>query len=146
MAMTPEELERHLRDDLRRLGKRLDGEGFCRELYQTLANHQWRHPIFQEDVHVAPSWKRIEEIINELRVERGEQPMVLAQTGGEGTESEWVLEHLERLEWQGTLLDTSEHDDEHVESPQDAPRTLPSDRFATAHEEAEQERKRRIRT
>jgi hypothetical protein len=144
--MTPEELERHFRDDLRRLGRLLEDEDFCRELYQTLANHKWRHPVVAGDVQIALSWKRIEEIINELRVERGEQPMTLAQTGGEGTESPWALEQLEHLGWSGGPLDPSEHDDAHVESPPDPSRMPPADRFAKAHEEAEQERRRRIRT
>jgi hypothetical protein len=143
MTTPPTALERALVADLRSLGDRLADEKFCHELYRTLTDTAWRRE--GDDGHVALSWKRVEEIVNELRGERGRPPLALAQTGGEGTLADTVVAELGRLGWRGAPADTSEHDPAHVWSGHDEPRTPPSDRFAEAHEAAEAERRRKIR-
>jgi hypothetical protein len=144
MATTPEDLEQYLRRDLRKLDQRLVDAEFCGDLYRTLANHIWRRSGV-DDVHVSLSWGRTEQLVNDLRGEVGRPPMTLAQTGGEGFETDDVVRELEGLGWYGTPLDASRHDDQHVSNPEGAPYTPPSDeRFAKAHEEAEEERRRRV--
>jgi hypothetical protein len=118
---TPEELERRLLEDLDRLGDRLTDEKFCRELYRALADRRWFPPDARGGEHVALSWKRAEELINELRVKRGRPAMVLAQTGGEGQLDRTVADELGRLGWRSELLDTSEHDPAHLASHEDPP-------------------------
>ena len=118
---TPEELERRLREDLDRLGDRLIDEKFCRELYRGLTDRRWFPPDAVGDEHVALSWKRAEELINELRIKRGRPAMVLAQTGGEGELDPTVAEELGRLGWRSEPLDTSDHDPGHLDSHEDPP-------------------------
>jgi hypothetical protein len=118
---TPEELERRLMEDLDRLGDRPIDEKFCRELYRGLTDRRWFPPDAVGDEHVALSWKRAEELINELRVKRGRPAMVLAQTGGEGELDPTVAEELGRLGWRSEPLDTSDHDPGHLDSHEDPP-------------------------
>jgi membrane protein DedA with SNARE-associated domain len=143
MARTAEDLERRLRADLARLDDRLVDADFCGRLYRTLANRTWSRRG-DDGVHVALSWKRTEELVNGLRRDRGEPPLVLAQTGGEGFAHPRVMAELERLGWTGGPLNTGRHDDAHLDSPEDEPRTPPMDRFAKAHADAERERRRTI--
>jgi hypothetical protein len=118
---TPEELEHRLVEDLDRLGDRLIDEKFCRELYRGLTDRRWFPPDAVGDEHVALSWKRAEELINELRIKRGRPAMVLAQTGGEGELDPTVAEELGRLGWRSEPLDTSDHDPGHLDSHEDPP-------------------------
>jgi hypothetical protein len=118
---TPEELEGLLLEDLDRLGDRLTDEKFCRELYRGLTERRWFPPGARAGEHVALSWKRAEELINELRVKRGRPAMVLAQTGGEGELDPTVADELGRLGWRSEPLDTSEHDPAHLASHEDPP-------------------------
>jgi hypothetical protein len=118
---TPEELEHRLVEDLDRLGDRMIDEKFCRELYRGLTDRRWFPPDAVGDEHVALSWKRAEELINELRIKRGRPAMVLAQTGGEGELDPTVAEELGRLGWRSEPLDTSDHDPGHLDSHEDPP-------------------------
>jgi hypothetical protein len=118
---TPEELEHRLVEDLDRLGDRPIDEKFCRELYRGLTDRRWFPPDAVGDEHVALSWKRAEELINELRIKRGRPAMVLAQTGGEGELDPTVAEELGRLGWRSEPLDTSDHDPGHLDSHEDPP-------------------------
>jgi hypothetical protein len=112
-AVDAEALERTLRDDLRRVRARFADEKFMMELYRGLTNRAWRK-VGGPDGHVALSWSRAEELVNELRREVGEPPLELAQSGGEGDVSPTVAEELAALGWVSTPLETSEHDEGHV--------------------------------
>lgn len=151
MSAPGDPLERELVRDLSEAPERLADAKFATELYRALANTTWRKPGGGEG-HVSLSWRRAEEVVNELRREVGEEPLTLAQTGGEGEVSDLVGGELQRLGWRSRPLDTSTEDPEHSESPPSPP---PADRGAAgagaedpgdwerrAHEEAEQERLR----
>ena len=56
------------------------------------------------------------ELINDLRKRRSRPPLTLAQTGGEGEVSSTVGAELGALGWSSTELNTSRHDDEHLDS------------------------------
>jgi hypothetical protein len=118
---TPEELEQRLLEDLDQLGDRLIDEKFCRELYRGLTDRRWIPPDAHGGEHVALSFKRAEELINELRARRGRPPMVLAQTGGEGELDPTPAAELGRLGWRSEPLDTSAHDPAHLASHEDPP-------------------------
>jgi hypothetical protein len=53
------------------------------DLYRALANRTWHHEEATGG-HVALSWRRAEEVVNDLRATVGAAPLTLAQTGGEG--------------------------------------------------------------
>jgi hypothetical protein len=106
-----------LQADMQRLGDRMRDEKFSTELYRALADNKWS----KEGETVALSWKRAEELINAVRRGLGEKPLVLAQTGGEGTVDRSVREEFEPLGWQIAPLDTSRHDPAHLDSPEDPP-------------------------
>ena len=125
MSITAEQLEHALRRDLQRLVPRIDDQDLWEGLYTTLANWTWRHQGSAEG-HVALSWKRTEELINDLRAGAGLPPMTLAQTGGEGIPDPTITGELDRLGWEASPLDTSRHDDNHLDSPEDEPRTPPN--------------------
>ena len=152
MANDVHRLELELVDDLATIGDQIVGEDLSRELYRTLTNMRCSKRGW--DGHVSLSWRRVEEIVNAIREARGHEPMTLAQTGGEGEPSPRALEALERLGWTCRPLDTSRHDDAHVDSPEDPPPPDTGERLAPvdpetagweerAHEEAERERRRR---
>jgi hypothetical protein len=106
-----------LQADMQRLGDRMRDEKFCFELYRALADNKWT----KEGESVALSWKRAEELINAVRRGLGVEPLVLAQTGGEGTVDRTIREAFEPLGWRIEPLDTSEHDPAHLDSPEDEP-------------------------
>ncbi|WP_205698278.1 hypothetical protein [Conexibacter sp. SYSU D00693] len=144
-TVTPEELERTLQADLRRLGDRLVDADFAGQLYRGLAGRTWHRSAHADGTHVALSWKRAEEVVNALRAERGEDPLELAQTGGESFLSQAVAHELASLGWASKELNTSRHDDAHRDSPPDEPRTAPDEeRFARAHEEADATRRSEV--
>ena len=144
MTTSAEELLDALRADLRRLDQRLDDADFAGQLYRGLANRTWRRDGAGDGTHVALSWKRAEELINQLRGERGHDELTLAQTGGEGEVSGAVTEELTRLGWRSQPLNTDRDDPAHVESARDEPRTPPNEGLMEeAHAEAEQERFRK---
>jgi hypothetical protein len=117
---TTVELERELVRDVDQLGDRLVDAKFCGELYRALTNNIWRKDG-GPDGHVSLSWSRAEEIVNELRERRGEEPMELAQTGDEGEISETAGTELDRLGWHATALNTGRHDDQHASKPESPP-------------------------
>ncbi|HKP88490.1 MAG TPA: hypothetical protein VJT75_00810 [Thermoleophilaceae bacterium] len=106
-----------LQADLQRAGDRMRDEKFCRELYRALADNRWT----KEGESVALSWKRAEELINAVRRGLGEEPMTLAQTGGEGTVDSTIRKVFEPWGWTIEPLDTSEQADDHLASPEDPP-------------------------
>ena len=152
MTLAPDVLEERLERDIDSLGDRLDDEKFCTELYRALADVKWEHG---DDGAVAVSWKRAEEIINAARAKRNRPALTLAQTGGEGRLDDDVTEPLGAHGWTPHPLDTGRHDDAHVDSPEDPPPPDAGARHAPvsdpkawereAHEEAEAERRRRLR-
>jgi len=109
--------EQQLIDDLATLRDRLTDEKFSRELYGALAGGH----LTKDGQAVAPSWGRAEEIVNQLRQQAGREPLVLAQTGGEGEASDLVLGELERLGWRWRRRDTSTHDPDHASRPESPP-------------------------
>ena len=103
--------------DLQDVGDRMRDEKFCRELYRALADNKWS----KEGEAVALSWKRAEELINAVRRGLGEKPLTLAQTGGEGTVDRTIREEFAPRGWTIEPLDTSEHQEVHLASPEDPP-------------------------
>jgi hypothetical protein len=106
-----------LQSDIESLGDRIRDEKFARELYRALADNKWS----KDGETVALSWKRAEELIDAIRRGRGAQPLVLAQTGGEGTVDRTIREVFEPLGWTIEPLDTKSHDPAHLDSPEDEP-------------------------
>lgn len=146
--MTTEELERHLTADLATLGDRFVDEEFCSDLYRALAGNALRPAGDGESGRLSLSWKRAENLVNELRERAGREPMPLAQTGDEGEVSRTIADELRRLDWVLRARDSTEHDDAHLASPHDSPpagqgeRRAPVDAEETsweqrAHEEAD---------
>jgi hypothetical protein len=113
----PEVALQLLQADMQAVGDRMRDEKFCRELYRALADNKWT----KEGETAALSWKRAEELINAVRRGLGEQPLTLAQTGGEGTVDRTIREEFEPRGWTIEPLDTSEHEDVHLPSPEDPP-------------------------
>jgi hypothetical protein len=147
MAITAELLEQKLRHDLRHhLADRLSRDDkFVRELYQGLTNRVWRRKGHDDgDVHIALSWERAEELVDDVLKELGKAPVALAQTGGEGTLTDDVEQELGGRGWVSEPLDTSRHDDQHLGSPEDQPVTPPQDTLREGHQAAEEELRRRI--
>ena len=106
-----------LQADMQRVGDRMRDEKFSTELYRALADNKWS----KDGETVALSWKRAEELINAVRRGLGEEPLALAQTGGEGTVDRSVREEFEPLGWTIAPLDTGRNDPAHLGSPEDPP-------------------------
>lgn len=150
-----EALERELKDDLATLDERFADEEFSTELYRALANSTWRKEGGREG-HVALSWSRAEELVNELRKRHGQEPLALVQTGGEGEVSGLVSDELAGLGWSARPLDTSRRDPAHLDHPESAPPREQGERQAPvgdssewerrAHEEADANRRHRTAT
>jgi hypothetical protein len=140
MPMTTDQLERHLLNDLQTLGDLVADESFYEELYRALAGTRW-FLDGEDGGHVAFSWKRAEEAVNILRSEHGREPLVLAQTGGEGEVSDRVAGALEQLGWQPRPA-TAGHDDAHVDAEPERPQgaTEPPEWRRQADAEAERNR------
>ncbi|HWT23301.1 MAG TPA: hypothetical protein VN213_07325 [Solirubrobacteraceae bacterium] len=142
-----ETAERQLLGDLASLGERFADEEFSTELYRALAGGH----LTKDGAAVAPSWSRAEEMVNRLRGERGQEPLTLAQTGGEGEASDLVRGELERLGWRWRPRDTGTRDPDHAGKPagspppqdageRQAPISDPHEWERRAHEEAEHAR------
>ncbi len=112
----PESLERELLTDLHTIDDRFTDEEFSSDLYRALTTTTWRKPGGPEG-HVSFSFKRAEELVNELRAEQQRPPLTLAQTGGEGEVSRVVDDELGRLGWTHAPLNTSRDDDTHLGRP-----------------------------
>jgi hypothetical protein len=130
----PETLEQRLAADLRSLADDLLNDNQTRDLYRALTRTRWS----RGDGAVSLSFTAAEELLNELRDELGQPALDLAQTGGEGDVEDWVAEALAEHGWAVEPLDTSRHDDAHLESAGGAPPTEPQDTLADAHREADE--------
>ncbi len=117
----PEETEQELERDLGELSDAVREDAFAAELYRGLVNHRLVDPDDPRRRQVALSWRRAEEVVNGLRRHAGEEPLTLAQTGGEGSLTDRVEEALTRLGWSVRPLDTSSHDPGHVSEPNSPP-------------------------
>jgi hypothetical protein len=106
-----------LQADLQDVGDRMRDEKFCRELYRALADNTWA----KDGEAVALSWKRAEELINAVRRGLGEEPLTLAQTGGEGDVDRTIRAEFEPRGWAIEPLDTSTRQEAHLGSPEDPP-------------------------
>ena len=146
-----EALEGELWRDLETLEQRFADEEFSTELYRALTNNLWRKDGGPQG-HLTLSWGRAEKIVNSLRVRFGEQPLTLAQTGGEGEVSDVVGDELGRLGWRSQPLNTERHDPSHLGEPASPPPPDHGERRAPvdptewedrAHTEAEEQRLRR---
>ena len=100
------------------------------------------------------SWKRAEGLVNSVRDGAGLEPLALDQSGDEGRPTPRVQQALADLHWEREDLNTSRHDDAHLDSPRDPPPADTGERLAPAdpetarweeraHEEADRERLRR---
>jgi hypothetical protein len=144
-----EQVELELCRDLETLDERFTDEEFSSDVYRALASTVWHKPGNGED-RVSVSWKRAEEIVNELRARHGRDPLPLAQTGGEGEISSLVAKEIGRLGWEPQPLDTGSADAEHQTRPKSPPPADQGERHAPvedphawerlAREEAEQNR------
>jgi hypothetical protein len=112
-----EETEQDLERDLGELSDAVREDAFAGELYRGLANHRLVDPGDPERRQVALSWRRAEDVVNRLRRHVGEEPLTLAQTGGESWLTERVEAALTGLGWSVRPLDTSSHDPSHVSEP-----------------------------
>ena len=101
---------------------------------------------------MALSWQRAEQSINQLREAEGDEPLTLAQTGGEGWLSDAVREELARRGWTSEPLDTDAEQPEHLsDEPLPPPRdqgerrapSEPPREWREAHETAERARRGR---
>jgi hypothetical protein len=141
----PEQLEHELVRDLGDLRDDLREDEFGRELYRGLASHRLSR-LGDTSGSVSLSWRRAEEVVNGLRERAGEEPLTLAQTGGEGELSDRVAAALSDRGWRVAPRDTSTHHRGHVSEPaspppkgqgeRDAPNE-PPEAWRRAHEEAE---------
>lgn len=122
-------VERALLADLSGLRERHADEEFMSDLYRALANQTWHHPDHPGG-HVALSWRRAEDVVNELRATAGAQTLPLAQTGGEGDVSRAVEDELGRRGWRHRPLNTGRHDDQHSDQPTGPPPGDQGARFA----------------
>lgn len=147
MSESAEALEQELVNDLMRLGDRFADDEFCADLYRALARNAWRKDAGPEG-RLALSFSRAEQVVNELRARHGQEPVTLAQTGGEGDVSDLAAGELGRLGWRGEAVDTSTHDPERLTHPASPPPpeqgerqapVEPSDWERRAHEEADAE-------
>ncbi len=124
MTADADTLERELARDLGSVGAQLADDRLWQDLYKALANTRWRKPG-SGDGHLTLSWKRAEALVNGVAGDQGEEPMTLAQTGGEGEVAPRIAELLAPLGWSSSPEDTSTHDPRHDDSPP-APPPQPS--------------------
>jgi hypothetical protein len=145
-------LERLLLDDLDVEGERGSDEKFCSELYRALTRNVWRTDRDPEG-ELSPSFQRAEWLVNEWRARRGAEPMLLAQTGGEGDVDRTVEDVLGRLGWTHRPLATDRDHPSHLgldaspPPPDQGERMAPvppsDDQERAAHEAADAERERK---
>jgi hypothetical protein len=139
MTTSTETLERALVQDLGGLGERLVDDRLVRDLYRALTNHA----LYKDGGHVSLSWQRAEEILNTARAGQALPPVEgLAQSGGEGEQTQRAQATLQELGWDARPLDTSRHDDRHDTQPEHAPPTdhTPPEWEREAHAEADANR------
>jgi hypothetical protein len=140
MAGATEAIERQLASDLQTLGELIQDDAWNEDLYKSLAGVSW----FRAGGHVSLSWKRAEELVNEIRAKHDQPALALAQTGGEGEVADRVADALAGLGWTPKPLNTSRHDDAHVEGSTDTQRRTssePPEWEHQAHAEADANRR-----
>jgi hypothetical protein len=139
--MATEALERELANDLQTLGDLVHDDTFYPELYRSLAGVRW---VREGEGPLALSWKRAEELVNEVRARHDLPALELAQTGGEGDVADRVAGALSNLGWTPATGDApAGHDDAHVSSSPDAPPRGAAESpewERQAHEEADRNR------
>jgi hypothetical protein len=136
-------LERLLLDDLDVEGERAADEHFCSELYRALTRSVWRSDRDPEG-ELSPSFARAEWLLNEWRVRHGHEPLLLAQTGGEGEVDRTVADLLGRLGWTHRPLPTDRDHPSHLGlDPSPPPAPPPNEEERAAHEAASAERGRK---
>src|SRR3954465_12615798 len=118
MAEMTETLERQLAHDLQTLGDLIHDDSWNEDLYKSLAGVSWS----RAGGHVALSWKRAEQLVNEIRARHDQPPLQPARTGGEGEVADRVADALSGLGWTPKTLVTDRHDDAHVEGSTDTQR------------------------
>lgn len=120
MRRQAELVERELVGDLaRRLEERVRDDAFTADLYRGLANRAWRKEGVEGEA--ALSWRRAEELVNELRSLASLPRLELAQTGGEGEVSKTLAGELGRLGWASRPLDTGGHEAAHLDDEESPP-------------------------
>jgi hypothetical protein len=131
-------IENELLKDLDSLGDRLRDEKFCTALYRALTRNKWTKDGVEG--HVALSFTKAEELVNEARDRAGQPPLTLAQSGGEGEVGSPIEDELVTARgWRIAPLDTGEHDPGHVSKPAESPPRGDGERpewERQAHEEA----------
>jgi hypothetical protein len=116
------DLADELRQDLATIEDRFANDNeFSRDLYRALTNNTWHKE--GSGGHVALSWGKAEELVNELRARVALDTVELEQTGGEGEVAETVRTELEALGWRSRPLNPSRHDDQHVSQGEEPPTT-----------------------
>ena len=125
------DLADELRQDLATIEDRFANDNeFSRDLYRALTNNTWHKE--GSGGHVALSWGKAEELVNELRARVALDTVELEQTGGEGEVAETVRTELEALGWRSRPLNPSRHDDQHVSQGEEPPSKGTGERHAPA--------------
>jgi hypothetical protein len=140
MSDTTAALERQLLNDLQTLGDLIHDDSWNEDLYKSLAGVSWS----RDGNHVSLSWKRAEELVNDIRAEHDKPALTLAQTGGEGEIVDRVADALSGLGWTAKPLDPHQHDDAHVDGSTDTQRRSggePPEWERQAHAEADENRR-----
>lgn len=131
--------------EVERVGDRVCQDWFAVELYRALAGRRW-HPE-NADGAVSLSWRRAEQVVDDLREAYHAPALSLTQRGGEGQLSEDVERVLREHGWVSEPMNPDEHDPGHtVAAPELPPRpngTL-TQWERQAHQAAHQERVRKV--
>jgi hypothetical protein len=141
--------EQELLEDLMRAPHLVENQN-ADDLYRALTNNVWRKGDERERA-ISLSWKEAEALVNRVREQLGHDPLQLAQTGAEGDVAKGVEKELRRLGWSREPLDTSRHEERHVEREESPPPSDAGERQSPvqdsrawerqAHEEAERTRR-----
>jgi hypothetical protein len=131
--------------EVERLGDRVCEDWFAVELYRALAGRRWR----SEDGAgvVAMSWRRAEQVVDDLREAHRAPTLSLAQRGGEGQLSEEVDRVLRAHGWVSEQMNPDRHDPTHTDAARGLPPRpgAPPARWEQqAHRAAHQERVRKM--
>jgi hypothetical protein len=131
--------------EVERLGDRVCEDWFAVELYRAMAGRRWRSQ--NGDGAVALSWRRAEQVVDDLREAYHAPALSLTQRGGEGRLSEDVDRALRAHGWVSEPMNPDEHDPVHTDAaPEMPPRSggPPTQWEQQAHQAAHQERVRKI--
>jgi hypothetical protein len=145
MTTAPSQAEIALIRDLERLGEQVREDWFAVELYRALAGRRWRRRDAPGVVNL--SWRRAEQIVDDLRRVAHAPQLSLAQQGGEGQLSDDVERALGERGWVSEPEDTDERDPAHTDAAPDLPPQpdpAPTQWEREAHEAAHRERVRKV--